>query len=107
MWPLEVLSLQEDEQEASGQDSQGSLGPGDCGLRTTEVLDGASQGALVVKNPSANAGDAPDVGLIPGSGRSPGGKHGNPLQYSCLENPMDRGAWWVPVHGVAESNMPV
>ena len=73
----------------------------------SEVLAGASQGALVVKNQSANAGDAPDVGTIPGSGRYPGGKHGNPLQYSCLENPMDRGAWWVPVHGVAESNMPV
>ena len=44
----------------------------------------------MVKNPSANAGDA---GSIPGSGRSPAGEHGNPLQYSCLENPMDRGAW--------------
>ena len=47
--------------------------------------------ALVVKNPSANAGDIRDVGLIPGSGRSPGGGRGNPLQCSCLENPMDRG----------------
>ena len=46
---------------------------------------------LVVKNPPANAGDARDMGLIPESGRSPGGGHGNPLQYSCLENPMDRG----------------
>ena len=44
-----------------------------------------------------------DLGLIPGSGRSPGGGHGNPLQYSCLENLMDRGAWWATVHGVAES----
>ena len=44
-----------------------------------------------------------DLGLIPGSGRSPGGGHGNPLQYSCLENPMDRGAWWATVHGVAKS----
>ena len=51
-----------------------------------------SQVVLVVKNPSANAGDARDVSLIPGSGRSPGGGHDNPLQYSCLENPMDRGA---------------
>ena len=49
----------------------------------------ASQVALVVKNPPANAGDARDVGSIPGSGRSPGGGHGNLLQYSCLENPMD------------------
>ena len=54
---------------------------------------GASQVARVVKNPPANAGDVGDVGLSPGSGRSPGGQHGNPLQYSCLENPMDRGAW--------------
>ena len=49
--------------------------------------------ALVEKNPPANAGDLRDVVLIPGWGRSPGGGHGNPLQYSCLENPMDRGAW--------------
>ena len=50
-------------------------------------LSGASQMALVVKNPSANAGDIRDAGLIPGFGRSPGGGHGNPLQYSCVENP--------------------
>ena len=59
---------------------------------------GASQ-VWVVKNPPANAGE---VGSIPGSGRSPGGGHGNPLQYSCLENPMDRGVWWATDHGVAE-----
>ena len=52
---------------------------------------GASQVALVVKNPPANAGDVRDKGLIPGLGRSPGAGHGNPLQYSCLENPMDEG----------------
>ena len=52
------------------------------------------QVALVVKNPPANTGDIRDKGLIPGSGRYPGGGHGNPLQYSSLENPMDRGAWW-------------
>ena len=46
---------------------------------------------------------AGDLGLIPGLGRSPGGRHGNPLQYSSLENPMDRGAWWAAVHGVAKS----
>ena len=64
----------------------------------------ASQAALVVKNPSANVGDMRDnVGLIPGSGRAPGGGHGNPLQYLCLENPMNRGAWWATVHGVAKS----
>ena len=53
---------------------------------------------LVVKNLSANAGDIGDPGLIPGSGGSPGGGHGNSLQYSCLENPMDRGAWLAVVH---------
>ena len=61
------------------------------------------QVALVVKNPSANAGDTRDVGSIPGWGRSPGGGHGNPLQYSCLENPMDREAWQAIVHRVAKS----
>ena len=58
---------------------------------------------LVVKNPPANAGNKREVGLIPGSRRSPGGGHGNSLQYSCLENPMDRGAWRATVHGVAKS----
>ena len=57
----------------------------------------------MVKNPPSNAGEAGNVGLIPGLGRSPGGGHGNPLQYSCLENPMDREAWWATVHGVANS----
>ena len=57
----------------------------------------------VVKNLPANAGDTKDSALIPGSGRSPGGGNGNPLQYSCLENPMDRGAWQVTAHGVAKS----
>ena len=53
----------------------------------------------MVKNPPANAGDVRDTGPVPGSGRSPGGGNGNPLQYSCLENPMDRGAWQDTVHG--------
>ena len=57
----------------------------------------------MVKNPPANAGDSRDTGSIPGSGRSPGGENGNPLQYSCLENAMDREAWWAAVHGVAKS----
>ena len=59
----------------------------------------------VVKNPPANAGDTGDRGSIPVSGRCPGGGHGNPLQYSCLESPMDRGAWWATVHGVTNSRM--
>ena len=63
----------------------------------------ASQVVLMVKNSPANAGDVRDTGSIPGSGRFPGGGHGNPLQYSCLENPMDRGAWWAMVHRVAQS----
>ena len=58
---------------------------------------------LVVKNLPANAGDIRDVGSIPRSGRSSGGEHGNPLQYSCLENPMDRGAWQAMAHRVTES----
>ena len=57
----------------------------------------------VVKNLPAHVGDVRDVGLIPGSERSPGGGHGNLLQYSCLENPMDRGAWQATAHRVAKS----
>ena len=57
----------------------------------------------MVENLPANAGDVRGTGLIPGSGRSPGGGHGNPLQSSCLENPTDRGAWRATVHGVVKS----
>ena len=63
----------------------------------------ASQVALIVKNPPASAGDMRDMGLIPGWGRPPGEGHGKPFQYSCLENSMDRGAWWAIVHGVTKS----
>ena len=59
----------------------------------------------LVKNPPANAGGAREVGSIPGSGRSPEEGNGNPLQYSGLENSMDRGAWWATVHGAAESGI--
>ena len=62
----------------------------------------SSQVALVVKNPPANAGDLKDVGSIPGLGRSSGGGHGNPFQYSCLENPMNREAWQAMVHRVTK-----
>ena len=55
----------------------------------------------MVKNPPAVAGDVRNAGSVPGSGRSPGVGNGNPLQYSCLENSMDRGAWWATVHGVS------
>ena len=61
---------------------------------------------LGVKNLPANARDARDTGSIPGLGRSPGGGHSNPLQYSCLENPEDRGAWWATVHRMGKSNRP-
>ena len=56
----------------------------------------------MVKNLPAKAGDIKEVGLIPGLGRSPGGRHGNPFQYSCLKNPIDRGTWWATAHGVAK-----
>ena len=63
----------------------------------------ASQVALVVKYALSNARDIRDMGSVSGLGRSPGGGHGNPIQYSCLENPMDRGVWRTTVHGVAKS----
>ena len=59
--------------------------------------------ALMVKNPPANAGNKRNQGLIPESGRSPGEGNGNPLQYSCLENPMDGGAWWATVQRVTKT----
>ena len=58
---------------------------------------------LVIKDLPVKAGDVRDTGSIPGSGRSPGGGHGNSLQYYCLENPMDRGAWQATVHGIAKN----
>ena len=61
------------------------------------------QVALAVKNLSANAGNITYQSSIPGLGRSPRGGHGNPLQYFCLRNPMDRGAWWTTIHRVAKS----
>ena len=65
----------------------------------------ASEVALPVKNPPANAGDIRDMGSIPASGRFPGRGHGNPVQYSGLENPIDRGAYWATVHRVAKSRI--
>ena len=66
-------------------------------------LFGASQVELVVKNLSVSAGDVRDGGSVPGLERYPGGEHGNPFQYSCLENPRDRGTWWAAVYGIAQS----
>ena len=71
--------------------------------RRWEMPSRASQLALVVENLPANAGDVKDSGSVPGSGRSPGEGNGNPLQCSCLENPMDRGAWQAAVYGVEKS----
>ena len=81
------------------QHSEGSSQP----LLFLCVCGGASQVVPVVKNLPPTAGDVKDSGLIPGSGRSPGGGHGNPLQGSCVENPMERRAWRATVHGVAKS----
>ena len=64
----------------------------------------ASQVVLVVKNLPTSAGDIRDVGSIPGLRRSPGGRHGNPVQHSCLDNPMDKGAWRATVHGVTKES---
>ena len=74
-------------------------------IYTCISLYGASQVALVVKNLLANAGDVRDSGLTPGSGISPGGGHGNPLQNSSLEYPTDRRAWWATVQRVTQSQI--
>ena len=71
-----------------------------CLLTNSTVEQGFPAGSAV-NNPPTKAGD---TGSIPGSESSPAGRNGNPLQYSCLENPIDRGAWWATVHGVTESN---
>ena len=70
---------------------------------TVNVIIEASQVALVERNLPANAGDIKEAGSIPGLGRSPGVGNGNPLQYSCLEHPMDRGVWWAIIHRVTKS----
>ena len=70
---------------------------------TNPIVYQGFRGGLLSKKSACNAGDAEGTGLTPGSGRSSAGRHGNPCQYSCLENPMDRGAWWPTVHRVAQS----
>ena len=107
------LNGHEFEQALGVGDRQGSLAccsPWGCKeldtterLNWTEVCLRASQVSLVVKNQPASVGDLRDMGSIPGSGRSLGAGHSNALQYSCLENPMDRGAWWAIVHRVTKS----
>ena len=69
--------------------------------RASFIDEKVTTGGSVVRNPPANVGD---MGSVPGSGRSPGERNGNPLQYACLGNPMDRGAWQATVHGVAKES---
>ena len=78
---------------------------GDWSKQIVKPESGASQVAPVVRSLPANVGDIKDPGSIPGPGRSPEGGHSNPLQYSCQENPMDRGAWWAIVCGVPELDL--
>ena len=85
--------------KSHGQRSLVDYSPWD--RKESDTILWASQVALVVKNPPADGGD---MGSIPGSGRSPGEGHGNPFQYSYLENPMDRGAWWATVQGSKQSD---
>ena len=99
---LEYSSLEGMIQETEGSKNQRISMVAD---NTHLILEKASQVTLVVKNMPGNAGDIRDPGSIPGSKRSPGGGHGNPLQYSCLENPMDGGAWRATVHWVAKTQM--
>ena len=73
-------------------------------MRKTFLLCASQLRGASGKELPADAGDVRDGGLIPGLGRSPGGGHGVQLQYSCLENPMDRGAWWATVHGVSKES---
>ena len=86
----------------SAAQAQGHLGFLIILCHSSILSDLPSQAVLVVKNPPANAGDS-RLGFNPESGRSPGEGHGNPFQYSCLGNPMDRRAWWATVHEVAKS----
>ena len=78
-------------------------GGSDSSSASTGLMTKGFPGGSVVKNPPANAGTTGDSGSIPRSGRSPRGGHGNPLQYSCRENPVDRGAWWAIFHRIAKS----
>ena len=85
---------------ATAQDKPPCKFPPLLNLSPTNVK---ARGGPVVKNPPANAGDAGDISLISGLGRSPGEENGYPLQYSCLENAMERGTWQTTVHGVTKS----
>ena len=73
------------------------------GFKSHIIIKAGFPSGAALKNPAANLGDTGDAGSIPGSGISPGEENGNPLQYPCLEIPMDRGAWQATVHGVTKS----
>ena len=88
-----------EEEKGSGEDPRICM----AGRYTDTDISWPSQVVLVIKNLPANARDIRDTDLIPGSGRPPGGRHGNPFQYSCLENPMDRGTWQGSVHTITKS----
>ena len=104
---LELVSRDSTNHRWKFQPLVGWLNPyrGNPWIQRTDSILGASQVMLVVKNLPTNAEDITDTGWIPGSGRSPGGEHGNPFQYSCLENPMDRGALWATVHSTARGRL--
>ena len=104
---LKLMCLRSNSWNDYSQDSEGSQPCqsqlGDMGhLSSSKPIKGFS-GGTVVKNSLANVGDTGDMGQIPRLGRSPGEGNGNPIQYSCMGNPMDREAWWVMLHGVAKS----
>jgi len=102
------VGFKKSESASSAGDRTSSRGAGSSFLPMTGSLLGKrkkrqGQRASQIKNPPVNAGDIRDRSLIPESGRSPGRRHGNPLQYSCLENPMDKGTWWALVYRVAKN----
>ena len=102
-WSSSGICLTQITERTSARPGSGHCDPNCiCFLTTSTWWKGFPSGS-VVKNPPANAGASGDMGLIPGSERSLRGGNGNPLQYSCWDNPMDRGAWWSTVHGVSKS----
>ena len=106
-WSSHCLIYQQEQQPWAREEAAfANVVSSDSHKRNISIYFSASQVTLVVRNPSASAGDIRNTSSVPWwLGRSPGGGHGNPLQYSCLENPVDRGVWQATVHGVAKLNM--
>ena len=103
-WPyLQNRSRNTDREQTYGHQGEKEGGGIHWEIEINTHMHCASQVALGVKNLPASTGDVIEVGSVPGFGRSPGGGHGDPLQYSCLENPTDKGAWWAAVHRVTKS----